>query len=132
MLSGGEAELLRVVPLWGSFVLLAGILARQVVPWRKLSLDAAAQIREEMKERIDELKEQHKDCLNDMKALQEEMAGQRRQHLQEQISLINAIINSVDSPALKGLLKALESVQATLSLKVLQTQDEGVIQPEDK
>lgn len=127
MIDTGSAELIRALPLWGSFIVLIGILVRQIIPWRKLSLDAAAQIREELKTRLNEVKEEHRQCLLDMKALQNEIAGMRRQHVQEQISLINAIISSVDSPNLKGLLRSLESVQVALSREVLQSQVGTVI-----
>lgn len=64
--------------------------------------------------------------------LQDKIIGIQRQHVQEQISLINSIISSIDAPELKILVRSLESVQAAARLNVLHSQDETVIQPEKK
>ena len=68
--------------------------------------------------RIETLEKKVEDCRaecdRDKKILLEEIHGMRRQHVQEQISLINAIIESVNAPELKTFLKMLESVQRTL------------------
>jgi hypothetical protein len=65
-------------------------------------------------------KELHKcedECADKIKKLHEEMWGEKRQRVTEQISLINVILNSVDAPELKTLMKTLESVQRSLGDK---------------
>lgn len=46
--------------------------------------------------------------------LHQELWGDKRQRVQEQISLINTIISTVDAPELKQLLRVLESTEAFL------------------
>jgi hypothetical protein len=146
------ADLLRIVPLWGAFLTLIGLLVRQVLPWRKLTIDAATQIRAELQERVKELKADHRSCAEELakervdraadvrscreecdiqtNKLEQKILGMERSRVQEQISFINAIIDSIDAPELKVLVKSLESVQASLRVNVLHMQDERVIQSE--
>lgn len=81
--------------------------------------------RQELRARITELEKAVEDCRrecdrqtallqDEIGDLQETIYGMRRQHVQEQISLINAIIESVDNPVLKKMLGALESVRSNL------------------
>jgi hypothetical protein len=62
--------------------------------------------------------------------LEDKIIGMQRQAIQEQISLINAIISSVDTPELKALMRSLESVQVALRAPVIHSQHETVIRPE--
>jgi hypothetical protein len=72
-------------------------------------------------------------CDKEIRKLHEEIFGLQRNNIQSQISLVNAIIQSVDAPELKTMLKSLESVQATLRVsEVIQTQDGKVIHRDDK
>jgi hypothetical protein len=111
---GTDVGLAGSIPQWGAFVALVGILARQVVPWRKLTIESGQALRKELLDRIDELKGDHRDCQEKLNLLQQKITGMQRQHVQEQISLINAIIRSVDAPQLKAMLGTLESVQIAL------------------
>lgn len=63
--------------------------------------------------------------------LHEEIFGIRKQHLTEQISMINVILNSVDAPELRQLLKTLESVKAALRLEQM-VQISGPSQQEEQ
>jgi hypothetical protein len=54
------------------------------------------------------------ECRVKIDKLTEELWGEKRQRVAEQISLINVIVNSVDAPELKMLMKTMESVQRTL------------------
>lgn len=84
----------------------------------RLSIETiAATLREELKQCRESCEEADKRAKEEHARLQEEMFGLRKQHLAEQISLINVIISSVDAPELRTLLKTLESVQAHVSLR---------------
>lgn len=54
------------------------------------------------------------DCRDETKRLNDEIFGLRKQHVAEQIALINIIIDSVDNPALQALRSTLESIQMRL------------------
>lgn len=63
-------------------------------------------------------------CREEIKKLHEEIFGMRRQAVSEQLSFINILLRSVDSPELKILRETLERVQMSLiTVKMLQ-QDE--------
>lgn len=64
-------------------------------------------------------------CRNDIKKLHGELFGMRKQHIAEQISFINIIIRSVESPELQLLRQTLERVQASLETARILQQDEG-------
>lgn len=66
-------------------------------------------------------------CREDIKKLHVELFGMRKQHIAEQISFINIIIRSVDSPELNLLRQTLERVQASLEVARVLQQDEGDI-----
>lgn len=40
---------------WGSFLLLLGVIVRQVGPWRKLSIDANEKLRDDLLRRVEKL-----------------------------------------------------------------------------
>lgn len=64
-------------------------------------------------------------CRKDIKKLHEEIFGMRKQHIAEQISFINILIRSVDSPELQILRQTLERVQGSLqTVQVLQQDEE--------
>lgn len=64
-------------------------------------------------------------CRKDIKRLHEEIFGMRKQHIAEQISFINILIRSVDSPELQILRQTLERVQGSLqTVQVLQQDEE--------
>jgi septal ring factor EnvC (AmiA/AmiB activator) len=88
-----------------------------------------ADIRDHYAEEVGELRKELKQCEEECRAkldaadvkldaaqkkikeLDQELWGEKRQRVAEQISLINVIISSVDAPELKAILKTLESVQ---------------------
>lgn len=140
-------------PQWGVFVVVLLALIRMSLPWRKLHIDAATQIRSELQARVKELKQDCKDCHHEVAvvraeadkaiqecradcdkqtdALKEALLQRDRQRIQEQISTISAIINAVgDNPQLKTLLKTFESVQVAMKQNVIQTQVGSVIPTE--
>lgn len=113
---------------FGLLVIVFAAFLRWSLPWRKMSIDEGTQIRKELREELVKVRGEHKVCEDALRSAQKELgvlrdevndlenrvAGLRRQHVQEQISLINSIIESVDAPQLKTFLKTLESVQRSL------------------
>lgn len=106
------------VPQWGMFILLAIAVVRVSPQWLNSLLTATQNKRASQGQRITELEEAVKfcreECDRQTEMLHKEIHGLRRQHIQEQISLINTIIQSVDAPQLKLFLRTLESVQRDL------------------
>lgn len=113
----------------GIFILVLIAFLRWSLPWRKMSLDEGKQIRQELREQITSVRDEHKVCENNLADARKEIRvlrdevndletrihGLRRQHIQEQISTISSIINAVgDNPQLTTLLKTFETVQRTL------------------
>jgi hypothetical protein len=113
-------EQLGTIPQWGMFIALLALLVKQVIPWRQQTLDRDAKFCENLTKEVSdlraELKQCEQDCTAKSKALHEELFGMRRQHIQEQISLINTIMRSVDSPELLGMIKLLERVEQNLQV----------------
>jgi hypothetical protein len=135
-------ELLGTIPGWitsAGVIAILGIVVRWQLGLRKLSIaaqqvdvnaaevrnkdtaDARGHIAEEMKalranvaSLRDELHTCEEDCRVTVDKLRQEVWGEKRQRVAEQISLINVILSSVDAPQLKTLMKTLESVQRTL------------------
>ena len=58
-----------------------------------------------------ELADCEEECRTKIREIERELWGEKRQRVAEQISLINLILQSVDAPALKTLLRALESAR---------------------
>lgn len=106
------------VPQWGMFVLLAIAVVRVSPQWLSSLLTATQNKRASQGKRITELEEAvrfcREECDRQTEILHNELHGMRRQHVQEQISLINTIIQSVNAPQLKLFLRTLESVQRDL------------------
>lgn len=139
------------VPLW---LLCASVLVAfiRVYPrLKELGITERAGITQNYTNQIIELKKEVASCRKDcdakdekyystvrkleqehdekIKHLENELLGRDRQRIQEQISLIMAIMNAVgDNPQLSGLLKTFESVQAAMRSNVLQSQD-GIVIP---
>jgi hypothetical protein len=136
---GNLPQQITAVSVGGIFLSLAGLLLKWVLGKGQLSIAAqkvaveakqvanadAADVRDhfagEIKELRDELRRCEEDCDRRlgiaearMRALEEELWGEKRQRVAEQISLINTIVNTVDAPELKALLKSFESVRTHL------------------
>jgi hypothetical protein len=74
------------------------------------------------------IRDLEKNYSEQVRHLENELLGRDRQRIQEQISLIMAIMNAVgDNPQLSGLLKTLESVQVAMRSNVLHSQPGNVI-----
>jgi len=125
-------------PQWGMFILLVIAFIRVSPEWLRILVEDQRAKRNRLGGRISELEAEIKRCHNEcdqrIRAVQNELWGQRRQNIQAQISLVNTIIQTVDAPELKKFLAVLENVQATLQVErgadVLHTQVEDVIQKE--
>lgn len=76
-----------------------------------------AELRKELKLCEEECAAKLKVHEDEIRDLQEARWGDRKQHLAEQISLINVILRNVESPELRNLLKMFESVKASLVLQ---------------
>jgi len=118
------------VPGWGVFLLLCVTLVRVWPNLQKNNLEARDKRETRYSARITELEDaveecrkecdQHKEILRiELRKLELEMLGMRRQHIQEQISLVSAIYESVDSPVLKHLMTSLQSIQKALPVEQL-------------
>lgn len=91
-----------------------------------------ANLRQELRIQRQECEEEHRQSRAKIHELEETIYGLRRQNIQEQISLINTILRSVDSPELKGLLSMMEAVKDNLAsqhVKILGAADAGNEQP---
>lgn len=72
-----------------------------------------------------ELHQCEEDCREQIKRLHEEIFGMRKQNIAEQISFINILMDSVQSPELKIFRDTLERVQISLATAKMLQQDEG-------
>lgn len=118
----------------GVLIIAIVALLRWSLPWRKMSIDEGTQIRQELRAEITKVRSEHKICEDELAStkkeveelrdevnnLEERILGMRRQHVQEQISLVAAIIASVPDPSLRKLLMALESVQRNLPTRIME------------
>jgi hypothetical protein len=93
---------LGTLPQWLLLIVIGIGFAKWLFPWRA----------DEMRLLRAELKKCEEDCDLKIKRLEEDLWGEKRQRVSEQISFLNAIINSIDAPELKTMLKSLESVQS--------------------
>lgn len=132
------------VPQWGMFLAVMLAFLKLAPVWRKQTFDQsnteiaraetlAATYRAEVQTLRKELRGCEEECAAELKALHEEMFSMRKSNIQEQISLVNVILRSVDAPELKTLLAVLEQVKGTLAANqikaaVIQTQSGFVIQ----
>jgi hypothetical protein len=73
-----------------------------------------AALRQNVHNLRDELHRCESQCREEISKLTEEIWGEKRQRVAEQISLINTILNTVDAPQLKTLLATLESIQTRM------------------
>lgn len=71
----------------------------------------------------EELSACEEECRDQIKKLHEEIFGMRKQNIAEQISFINILMRSVDSPELQVLRSTLEKVEGSL-VRVREIQDE--------
>jgi esterase/lipase len=126
------------VPGWGIFLLLAVTLIKTWPIIQKNLLDARANadrraakerddlsdyyrheiemLREEVRQCRESCEKQERELVNKIEELNETIHGMRRQHIQEQISLISAVIQSIgaDHPLLRQMLLSFETVQRAL------------------
>ena len=124
-------EIAGTIPQW---ITAVGISTLIIAYWRRgvamkgLSNEASKDIRDHYAKEVaalrDELRICEEECadrleLADMKIkkLSDELWGEKRQRVAEQISLINVIVSSVDAPQLRAVLRTLESVQMAMRLE---------------
>lgn len=135
-------DLIGTIPQWltfGGVATILGIVLRYRLGLRKLAVEAdqvkvnarqvdnadAADVRDHFAEEIQNLRAELQRCEADcdrrigiaearIRALDEELWGEKKQRVAEQISLINVILNTVDAPELKALLRTFESVKTHL------------------
>lgn len=119
-IAAAAPDIIGSVPQWGMLAALLALLFKNVIPWRQQNLSANELFCKNLTSQVDKLTTNLKHCEETAKAsikeLQEELHGMRRQHIQEQISLINTIMRSVDAPELKSMIGLLERVQQNLAL----------------
>ncbi len=116
------------LPSWGIFLLMIAALIKAWPIIQKNLLDAKERRESRYSERISELKgavrkcqeecEDHKEELrHEIHKLEMERLGDRRQHVQEQISLVAILVENIDNPMLKRILSQLQNVQRGLPEK---------------
>lgn len=77
-----------------------------------------ASLRAEVAAARKELADCEEECRTKLDAMREELWGEKRQRVAEQIAFINMILKTVDAPELKTLLTSLETVQRHISAKM--------------
>lgn len=92
------------VPQWGMLAAFGFAI------W-KLALGDGQKIREELLTRVEQLKQDHDNCTESLNDLYRELDGMRRQRIQEQISMMRAILKTVEDPNLRKQLEMLEALQ---------------------
>jgi acyl-CoA reductase-like NAD-dependent aldehyde dehydrogenase len=117
------------LPGWGILlVLVATIIKTWPIIQRNL-LDARERRESRYSTRISELEEMVRQCQqecedhkeelrNEIHKLEMERLGDKRQHVQEQISLVAVLVENIDNPILKQILSQLQNVQRSLPEKV--------------
>lgn len=117
-------------PQWVTLAVIIGALIKtwpvimlRVTEAKSISWKQKREERHDLLEEIKGLKQEIADCKEkcheDTQRLNEALFNQRKQNIQEQLSLISVIINSVDSPELRTLMKSLEAVQSTIALRAI-------------
>jgi uncharacterized membrane protein (DUF106 family) len=129
---------LGTAPAWGLLV-LAVIAAIKTWPLvHKNLLDAKERRESRYSQRITELEQavktcqqecdDHKEALRvELRNLEEKRLGDRKQHLQDQISLVSILVKNIDNPLLDRVLQQLQSTQRSLPHELT-----GVIGDADK
>jgi len=116
------------VPQWAMLLVVIAAAIKLIIPWRQQVIDKevtqvaayAAEcqsLRSEVRELSTELRDCEDRCDKEIRGLHEEILGLRKNQVQEQISLINVIMRSVNNPELQSLMLMLESVQSSLKRK---------------
>lgn len=107
-------------PMWGMFILVAIITVRTspqwLETWSRLKLARAQQVSTRISELEQQIDNCHAECAEQIKKLTDELHGERRARVQEQASLIMAILKSVKSPELEQVLSTMESVQLAIRI----------------
>lgn len=121
----GVPTWITAVPTWGLLGGLIYAVVKHGPEWKSQSFSEAESMCKALQAQVDNLRDRLNACEDECRgqaaahktevnALHNELMGERRQRVQEQLSMINAIMSSVDSPQLKSLLGTLESVQRAL------------------
>lgn len=114
-------------PQWVVAAAVITALLKLVPVWRQQSMDKeksdidgyrkeVGELRDALKECQEECEQATKQSRAEIRALHEELWGLRKQHIAEQIGLINVILKTVDAPELRGFLAVLESVKDQLAV----------------
>ena len=119
-------ELLDKVPIWagnvparillfslGTYVAIQWLKNKPIIEQQKINerlaiktgyTDRIKRLEEKVDSNFKQCEQEKKELHEQIGALERELIGLRRQHNQEQMSLINEIISSVDAPELKTVL----------------------------
>jgi hypothetical protein len=135
------ADLAAIWPDWigsplqaGSFVVLLVIAVRTSPEWLRLWLQARKERSDRLGKRIADLEAAvekcQRECEEQKQDMRDKLEGMHLQKLQEQSSLINAILASIDSPQLKALLHTYESVQVAQKIALKGAQDAAAVSGE--
>lgn len=101
-------------PQWLLLVVVALGFIRWLIPWRH---DEMRKLRAELNECKVECEKRIVIVEDKAKKVEADLWSEKRQRVQEQISFINIIMQSVENPELKKMLKSLESMEAQIRVK---------------
>lgn len=100
-----------VTAYWKRGISLKGLENADEADRRDHMAEEMGALRENVANLRQELHDCEANCASEIKQLQNELLGEKRQRVAEQISLINIIVDIVDEPTRKRLMAALDSIQ---------------------
>lgn len=117
------------LPSWGILLLMIVTLIKTWPIIQRNLLDARERRESRYSLRITELEEAIRKCQEECEdhkeelrsqihAIELERLGDKRQHVQEQISLVAVLVQNIDNPILKQILSQLQTVQRSLPQEV--------------
>lgn len=112
-------------PTWALFVMIGITLIKTWPIIQRNVLDAKDRRESRYSQRITDLEKAVKDCQeecedhkeelrSELRNLEEKRLGDRRQHIQDQISLVSILVKNIDNPLLAQILTQLQTTQRTL------------------
>lgn len=118
-------EYVGTIPQWGMFLVLCGGLWRLVLSTRAQAfthVDKVAEhyrnevkvLRDEVSDLTNALRICERNCAEETQSLKDALLGEKSNRIQEQLSLINVILGTVESPELRAMMHTLESVQIAI------------------
>lgn len=116
-------------PAWALVLLTAGTLIKTWPIIQKNLLDAKERRESRYSERISQLERMVQECQAEceeskevlraeIRALEEKRLGDRKQHLQDQISLVSVLVANIDNPLLAQILQQLQATERKMPMEL--------------